>query len=36
MTQIQLDDDQRARESALDPRSSYIIQAPAGSGKTEL
>ncbi len=28
--------DQRARERAIDPHESFIIQAPAGSGKTEL
>lgn len=32
--QIYLDDDLRDR--ALDPKESFIIQAPAGSGKTEL
>ena len=28
--------DQKAREQALDMRHSYIVQAPAGSGKTSL
>ncbi|HEU4924233.1 MAG TPA: UvrD-helicase domain-containing protein, partial [Burkholderiales bacterium] len=29
-------DDDAARQSALDPRRSFIVQAPAGSGKTDL
>ena len=28
--------DQALRDRALDPADSFIVQAPAGSGKTEL
>ena len=33
---VQTKDDQLARERALDPSGSFIVQAPAGSGKTGL
>jgi ATP-dependent exoDNAse (exonuclease V) beta subunit len=29
-------DDSQQREQALDPAQSFLVQAPAGSGKTEL
>ena len=36
MSAVQSLVDAAARERALDPRQSFIVQAPAGSGKTEL
>ncbi len=36
MTQPQLPVDQNARDAALDANQSFIVQAPAGSGKTSL
>lgn len=36
MLELRLCPDQEARDRALDPRGSFLVQAPAGSGKTGL
>ena len=36
MAEARVAPDWAAREQALDPTGSYIVQAPAGSGKTGL
>lgn len=36
MTVNLAEQDKQHRELALDPKNSFIVQAPAGSGKTEL